>query len=83
MLAGTTPVLVHNCGEALKSASEEAFKAADDPSNIFIKSKHLADFQGRYAKFDSTDISEVQSWVAQGLKSDRAVFRPNGEAHSR
>ena len=79
VLAGTTPVLVHNCGGALKSASEAAFKAADDPSSIFIKNKHLADFQVRYAKFDTTDISETQSWVAEELKSDRAVFRPNGD----
>jgi hypothetical protein len=61
VLAGTTPVHVHNCGGATDSASEAAFKAADNPSSIFIKNKHLADFQGRYAKFDSTDIPEVQS----------------------
>lgn len=28
-------------------------------------------------RFDSTDISEVQGWVADGLRRDSAVFLPN------
>ncbi|MEU3901294.1 polymorphic toxin-type HINT domain-containing protein [Streptomyces sp. NPDC029519] len=78
VLAGQTPVLVHNSNCALASSSEATFKAAQDPAGIFIKNKHLSSFEGRYAKFDSADIPEVQSWVAEGLKSGRAVFKPNG-----
>ncbi|GIF73371.1 RHS repeat domain-containing protein [Asanoa siamensis] len=64
---------------ALQQASELAFKAADDPSSIFIKNKHLSTFGGKYAKFDSADISEVQTWVAEGLRSEGAVFKTNGD----
>lgn len=38
----------------------------------------MSSFEGRYAKFASDDIPEVQSWVAEALRSDRAVFKPNG-----
>jgi hypothetical protein len=76
VIAGDTPVLVHNCGEGIAEASEAAFKAAADPSKIFVKNKHLASFGGNIAKFNSNDIPEVQRWVAEGLRSDRAVFLP-------
>ncbi|WP_189220855.1 MULTISPECIES: RHS repeat domain-containing protein [Streptomyces] len=55
-----------------------ASKAAEDPSSIFIKDKHLSSFNGKYAKFDSNNIPEVQSWVAEALQSDRVVLKPNG-----
>ena len=71
------PVLVHNCGGALQSASDAAKAAADDPGSIFIKNKHLASFGGRYAKFATDNIGEAQSWVSEALNSDGAVFKPN------
>ncbi|ADB30581.1 Hedgehog/intein hint domain protein [Kribbella flavida DSM 17836] len=77
VVAVGTPVLVHNTCP-LRSASEAAFKAADDPASIFVKDKHLSSFGGRYSKFATTDKAEAQSWIAEGLRSDRASFRPNG-----
>ncbi|MEZ0070628.1 hypothetical protein ABIA32_006681 [Streptacidiphilus sp. MAP12-20] len=62
---------------ALKDASDAAFKAAEDPASIFVKDKHLASFGGKYAKFATEDISEAQSWVAEALQSDGAVFQTN------
>ncbi|MFG1920166.1 hypothetical protein [Micromonospora sp. NPDC048898] len=44
-----------------------------------MKNKHLSSFDGNYAKYDTADISQAQSWVAEALKSDRAVFLPNKE----
>lgn len=32
---------------------------------------------GRQAKFASDDISQVQEWVAEGLRSNGAAFMPN------
>ncbi|NKY39882.1 ALF repeat-containing protein, partial [Cellulomonas septica] len=64
----------------LRAASEAAFRAADNPAAIFIKDKHLSTSAGTWGKFDSTDIPEVQGWVADALKSDGAVFMPNGLA---
>ncbi|MFJ1841402.1 polymorphic toxin-type HINT domain-containing protein [Streptomyces sp. NPDC088146] len=78
VLAGQTPVLVHNSNCAIPSASEAAFKAAENPAGIFIKNKHLSSFEGRYAKFNTADASEAQSWVAEGLRSRGASFKPNG-----
>ena len=63
---------------ALRPSSEAAFHASDNPAPMFIKNKHMASFGGRYAKFDSVDISEVQGWVADGLRSAGALFKPNG-----
>ncbi|GAA1593695.1 hypothetical protein GCM10009789_54680 [Kribbella sancticallisti] len=65
-------------GSRLAEASRSAFRASENPGTIFIKDKHLAGFGGRYGKFDSTDIGEVQGWVAEGLRSDGAIFKPNG-----
>lgn len=50
---------------------------AENPAEIFVKKKHLSSAGGSWAKFDSTDISQVQSWVAEGLKKGEAVFLPN------
>lgn len=78
VLAGATPVLVHNSNCAILSASEAAFKAAENPADIFVKNKHLSSFEGRYAKFNTADVSEAQSWIAEGLRSRGASFKPNG-----
>ncbi|MFH8709320.1 polymorphic toxin-type HINT domain-containing protein [Streptomyces rubrogriseus] len=78
VLAGETPVLVHNSDCAIPSASEAAFKAAENPAGIFVKNKHLSSFEGRYAKFNTADVSEAQSWIAEGLRSRGASFKPNG-----
>ncbi|WP_375504208.1 polymorphic toxin-type HINT domain-containing protein [uncultured Jatrophihabitans sp.] len=86
--AGTQWVLVHNMcntglsesagqGSRLAEASSAAQRAADDPTAIFIKNKHLSTAGGNGAKFASNDISEVQTWVSQGLRSEGAVFAPN------
>ena len=64
-------------GSALAEASASAFRAADDPASIFIKNKHLASAGGNSAKFASTDIAQVQRWVAEGLRSEGAMFLPN------
>ncbi|WP_369372665.1 hypothetical protein AB1046_04285 [Promicromonospora sp. Populi] len=64
-------------GSVLRVSSEAAFAAADDLGTIFVKDKHLSTSVGRWAKFDSTDISKIQRWVAAGLRSDGAVFRAN------
>lgn len=61
----------------LQASSEAAFVAADTPGAIFIKDKHLSTSAGRWGKFDSADTSEIAHWVAEGLRSERAVFRPN------
>jgi hypothetical protein len=66
--------------EALSAASEAAFSAADDISKIFIKNKHLSSFHGNYAKYATTDKAEVQSLVAEALRSDAAIFKTNGLA---
>lgn len=58
-------------GSVLRASSEAAFRAANNPGAIFIKNKHLASSVGRWAKFDSTDVSEVQGWVAEGPMSLR------------
>jgi hypothetical protein len=78
VLAGHKPVLVHNSGCGIAAASEAAFRAAENTAGIFIKDKHLSSFAGRYAKFDTADVAEAQSWVAEGLKSGRATFKENG-----
>ncbi|WP_416069775.1 polymorphic toxin-type HINT domain-containing protein [Streptomyces sp. AK02-01A] len=78
VLAGKTPILVHNSNCAIPSASEAAFKAAENPAGIFVKNKHLSSFEGRYAKFNTADVSEAQSWIAEGLRSRGASFKPNG-----
>jgi hypothetical protein len=65
---------------ALGSASEAAFKAADDPASIFVKDKHLSSFNGRFSMFATADKSQARSWIAEGLRSDRAVFKSNGLA---
>ncbi|MGW7281807.1 hypothetical protein ACWGIV_26645 [Streptomyces sp. NPDC054844] len=61
----------------IAEASRIAFKAAENPAEIFVKNKHLSTATGGWAKFDSTDIAEVQSWVTEGLKMDNATFLPN------
>ena len=33
---------------------------------------------GRYAKFATTEQSQVRAWIAQALKSSNATFYPNG-----
>lgn len=66
-----------NGGSRLVEASAAAFRAADNPSSIFIKNKHLASSGIRGGKFASDDIAEVQGWVAQGLRSDGVQFLPN------
>lgn len=66
-----------NSGSRLAEASAAAFRAADNPSSIFIKNKHLASSGIRGGKFASDDIAEVQGWVAQGLRSDGVQFLPN------
>lgn len=66
-----------NSGSRLAEASAAAFRAADNPSSIFIKNKHLASSGIRGGKFASDDIAEVQGWVAQGLRSDGVQFLSN------
>ncbi|MFE3587457.1 polymorphic toxin-type HINT domain-containing protein [Streptomyces niveus] len=78
VLAGNTAILVHNSNCAISSASEAATKAAENPAGIFIKNKHLSSFEGRYAKFNTANVSEAQAWVAEGLRSRGASFKPNG-----
>ena len=73
----STTLVATNSGSALADASSAAFRAADDPASIFIKNKHLASAGGNHAKFASESISEVQGWVAQGLRSDGVQFLPN------
>ncbi|GAA4626129.1 hypothetical protein GCM10023196_033100 [Actinoallomurus vinaceus] len=58
--------------------SDAAFKVADDPASIFVKDTHLASFDGNYAKFATADKRRAQSWIAEGLRSGRAVFKLNG-----
>ncbi|MEU1287897.1 RHS repeat-associated core domain-containing protein, partial [Kitasatospora sp. NPDC005856] len=76
-IADAAKTCEHN-GCELAASSEAAFKAAQDPSKIFIKDKHLANFGGKFAKFDTNDIAEAQSWVAEALRSEGATFKPNG-----
>ncbi|WP_052398283.1 RHS repeat domain-containing protein [Streptomyces sp. NRRL F-5123] len=66
---------------ALQMASKAANKAAEDSGSIFVKDKHLSSFEGRYAMFATADKSEAQSWVAEGLRSGKAVFKPNPGIH--
>jgi hypothetical protein len=65
----------------IAEASKLAFKAAENPAEIFVKNKHLniPGGWGRAAKFDSTSVTEVQGWVAEGLKKSDATFLPNGD----
>jgi RHS repeat-associated protein len=67
-------------GSVLRVSSEAALRAADNSGAIFIKNKHLSSSVGRWAKFDSADVSEVQGWVSEALRSEGAVFRPNSLA---
>ncbi|WP_148283079.1 hypothetical protein [Kitasatospora setae] len=69
---------MHNTGFCLQAANSAVLKAVENPSAFFIKNKHLSFSRGTWAKFDSADIAEVQGWVAQALKSDKAVFMQNG-----
>nr|WP_307850175.1 RHS repeat-associated core domain-containing protein [Saccharopolyspora sp. HNM0986] len=72
------PLGLQSCtGIGLEQASSLAFKAAEKPHEIFIKNKHLSDFGGRYRKFDTTDPQVAQQWVADGLKTPDAIFKPN------
>ncbi|NED96848.1 RHS repeat-associated core domain-containing protein [Phytoactinopolyspora alkaliphila] len=66
-----------NTGSRLSEASSAAFRAANDPASIFIKNKHLSSAGGNQAKFVSDDISQIQGWVAQGLRSSGIQFLPN------
>ncbi|HRP03163.1 MAG TPA: RHS repeat-associated core domain-containing protein [Candidatus Kapabacteria bacterium] len=63
----------------LADASKSAFKAADNPSSIFIKNKHLSDATGNYAKFATTDVKTAQGWVQKALRSQNARFLPNDQ----
>lgn len=42
-----------------------------------VGDKHLSSAGGTWATFDSTDIAQVQEWVADALRSEDAVFMPN------
>ncbi len=64
-------------GSALARASQAAFRAAENPSSIFVKSKHLASAGGNSAKFASDDISQIQGWISRGLQSEGVQFLPN------
>lgn len=68
---------VPQVGARLAEVSAAAFRAADSPASIFIKNKHLASAGGNQAKFRTDDISQVQEWVAAGLRKEGVVFREN------
>jgi RHS repeat-associated protein len=61
----------------LDLASAAANKAASKPGSIFIKNIHLSTASNNKAKFASSDIPQIQKWVAEGLRSEGAEFRTN------
>jgi hypothetical protein len=61
--------------EALASASEKAFSAADDIDSWTVSSKHLPGAGGNWSKFAvGVDPNEA---VAEALQSPDASFLPN------
>ncbi|MFE3633525.1 hypothetical protein [Streptomyces sp. NPDC059168] len=76
---GVEAVVAGSRVSKIDKASKIAFEAAKTPSKIFVKNKHLSSSVGKWAKFDSDSIPQIQSWVAEALKSKNATFLPNGE----
>jgi hypothetical protein len=64
-------------GSALADASAAALRAADNPSSIFIKNKHLASSNIRGGRFATDDVRQAQSVVAEALRSKDAMFLQN------
>jgi hypothetical protein len=79
VVVGDAATLVHNCGGAarIQASSDAANSAASNPSQIFIKDKHLSTFGGRFSQFNTSSRSEAQDWVAEGLRLPDAVFMAN------
>ncbi len=86
VVVGDAPTLVHNSscpiGTRIQASSDAANSAASNPSQIFIKDKHLSDFGGRFSQFNTSSRSEAQEWVAEGLRSPNAVFMANPQQPS-
>lgn len=61
--------------DALASASEKAFSAADNIDDWTVGAKHLPDAGGNWAKF-ATGVDPNQA-VADALRSPDATFLPN------
>ena len=66
----------------LKIASKAAFKAASKVGIFSVPLKHLANAGGRYAKFATTNTSQIQNWISQALRSSNAFFYPNNSSDS-
>ncbi|MDT4329330.1 hypothetical protein ACQE3E_07055 [Methylomonas sp. MED-D] len=69
---------VANSGSALANASSSAFKAADNVVAWTPKNKHLLDSTAqRAAKFNTNSFDDIQSVVAEALRSPNAKFMTN------
>ncbi len=58
----------------LTLASEAAYKAAQNVWDYVVKSKHLLSTGGKYQKFATDSLSQIQSWINQALTSPNALF---------
>ncbi|MEP4888935.1 MAG: RHS repeat-associated core domain-containing protein [Aliiglaciecola sp.] len=65
-------------GSVLANASTSAFRAADNVASWIPKNKHLLDSTAkRSAKFNTNSFDDVQSIVAEALRSPNARFMTN------
>jgi hypothetical protein len=74
---GKLPWVEETSESILKEASQSAYKAADNVADFSVSNKHLMDAGGRWQKFATTDKSQVNSWIEEGLRSQNAQFSPN------
>ncbi len=61
----------------LMLASEAAYRAAQNAWDYVVKTKHLLSSGGKYQKFATNCIEEIQRWINQALTSPNALFYTN------
>ena len=66
----------------LKVASNAAFKAAKNINQFKVSNKHLMSAGGRYRKFNTDSIADVNKIIKEALTSKNAQFLPNNQPNS-
>ena len=77
-IARASKQIINVINSGIRKASGAALKASSKAKNFTVSAKHLSNAGGRYAKFATTEQSQVRAWIAQALKSSNATFYPNG-----
>ncbi|MDR9797931.1 SAR2788 family putative toxin [Aeribacillus pallidus] len=68
----------------LNTFAKAAVKAAKSKVSKFdVSNKHLKRGGGNYAKFNTTDKSQVRNWIKEGLNSKNASYSLNPEVETK